>query len=314
MLHRLSFRAMGGEMLAVLENKTDSPPTILSEVPNWFEEWEQALSRFRLNSELSRLNQTFDQPVEVSDAFWDVFQYALSAETITNGLVTPTVLDAILEAGYNQSFDNLPRHQTQHGLQVLQAVNPLSVVTWDEKSKTICLPYGVRLDFGGVAKGWAAHQTVERLKEHGSAVMNAAGDIAISGALASGEPWQIGVRNPFTPGTDFETLNLNCCGVATSGRDRRRWNQNGLPRHHIIDPNTGQPAETNVMTTTIVAPTVMEAEAAAKAVLILGGEEGLKWIESDPVLAGIIVLENGHTLYSHRMSEYVSRIVPQVPW
>jgi thiamine biosynthesis lipoprotein len=85
-----------------------------------------------------------------------------------------------------------------------------------------------------------------------------------------------------------------------------------LPRHHIINPYTGQPAETDVMTATIVAPTVMEAEAAAKAVLILGAEEGLKWIESDPVLAGIIVLENGHTFYSQRISEYVSHTVLKV--
>ena len=306
MLHRLSFRAMGGEMLAILEDEMDSSPSILDEVPIWFEGWEQALSRFRPTSELSRLNQTFDQSVEVSDTLWDVFQYALSAETITNGLVTPTVFDALLEAGYSQSFDNLPRYQSGNSLQVLSAVNPLSLVTWDEKSQTICLPFGVHLDFGGVAKGWAAHQTAERLKEYGSTSMNAAGDIAISGALANGEPWKIGVNNPFVPDTDFETLNLNRCGVATSGRDRRRWTQNGLPRHHIINPYTGQPAETDVMTATIVAPTVMEAEAAAKAVLILGAEEGLKWIESDPVLAGIIVLENGHTFYSQRISEYVS--------
>jgi len=305
MLHRLPFRAMGGEMLAILEDNNDSFPSILEEIPVWFEDWEQTLSRFRPNSELSRLNNIFDQPVEVSDTFWDVFQYALSAETITNGLVTPTVLDAMLEAGYDQNFDTLPRFQSGHGIQVLSAVNPLSVVTWDEKSQTICLPYGVRLDFGGVAKGWAAHQTAERLKEYGSALMNAAGDIAISGPLASGESWKIGVRNPFEQGIDFETMNLNRCGVATSGRDRRHWTQNGLPRHHIIDPNTAQPAETDVMTATIVAPTVMEAEAAAKAVLILGGEEGLKWIESDPVLAGIIVLENGHTFYSQRIKEYL---------
>ena len=271
MLHRLPFRAMGGDMLAILETETNSSPSILDEVPTWFEGWEQTLSRFRSDSELSRLNRTFDQPVEVSDTLWDVFQYTLSAETITNGLVTPTVLDAVLEAGYDQTFDSLPRYQNSHGLQVLSAVNPLSVVTWDEKSQTICLPYGVRLDFGGVAKGWAAHQTAEKLKEYGSALMNAAGDIAIVSSLTSGEPWKIGVRNPFEKDTDFETLKLYRCGVATSGRDRRRWNQNGLPRHHIIDPYTGQPAETNVMTATIVAPTVMEAEAAAKAVLILGG-------------------------------------------
>jgi thiamine biosynthesis lipoprotein len=241
----------------------------------------------------------------VSNTLWDVFQYALSAETITNGLVTPTVLDAMIEAGYDQDFDSLPRYQSQRGLQDSLVVNQLSIITWDEKSQTICLPRGMRLDFGGVAKGWAAHQTVERLKEYGPALMNAAGDIAISGALANGELWKIGVSNPFEKDTDFETLKLNRCGVATSGRDRRRWSQNGIARHHIIDPRTGQPAETDVMTATIVAPTVMEAEAAAKAVLILGGEEGLKWVESDPVLAGIIVLENGHTLYSRRINEYL---------
>jgi thiamine biosynthesis lipoprotein len=305
MLHRLPFRAMGGDMLAILEGDADSVPSILAEVPAWFEDWEQRLSRFRPDSELSLLNRSFDQPVKVSDTLWDVFQYALSAETITKGLVTPTVLDAVLEAGYSQNFDILPRQQQGNDYGLAPVVNPLSLVQWDEKSQMICLPYGVRLDFGGVAKGWAAHQTAERLKEHGSAVMNAAGDIAINGTLAGGEAWKIGVRNPFEPQTDFETLKLKNCGVATSGRDRRHWNKNGVRHHHIIDPHTGQPAETDVMTATIVAPTVMEAEAAAKAVLILGGEEGLIWLESDPVLAGIIVLENGHTFYSQRINEYL---------
>jgi len=304
MLHRLPFRAMGGEMLAIMEQDAEFP-SIMDKIPGWFEGWEQTLSRFRPASELSLLNQTFDQPVEVSDTLWDVFQYALSAETITHGLVTPTVFDAMLEAGYNQSFDNLPRYQYENEISGFAPANPLSMIIWDEKSQTICLPQGVRLDFGGVAKGWAAHQTVERLKAYGSALMNAAGDIAISDSLANREPWQIGIRNPFIKDTDFETLKLHRCGVATSGRDRRHWSQNGLARHHIINPYTGQPAETNVMTVTIIAPTVMEAEAAAKAVLIVGSEEGLKWIESDPVLAGIIILENGLTIYSQRIHKYL---------
>lgn len=305
MLHRLPFRAMGGEMLAILEGEEDSFPSILDEVPGWFEGWEQTLSRFRPDSELSRLNQTFDQPVEVSETLWDVFQYALSAETITGGLVTPGVLDALVEAGYSESYDFLPRQQVRFGVQTLSAVNPLSLVTWDEDDRTICLPYGMRLDFGGVAKGWAAHQTAMRLKKYGSGLMNAAGDIAINGSMSCGELWLIGVRNPFVNDTDFETLKLSRCGVATSGKDRRTWNQNGMFRHHIIDPKTGLPAETNVVTATVVAPTVMEAEAASKAALILGGEKGLEWIESDPSLAGILVLDNGHTLYSKRITEYL---------
>ena len=305
MLHRLPFRAMGGEMIAILEADSDSPPAILDEIPGWFEEWEQAFSRFRIDSELSRLNQTFDQPVEVSEPFWDVFQYAISASNITNGLVTPTVLDAVVEAGYYQNFDDLPRYQNSYGHPVMTLVNPLSQIVWDEANRTICLPYGVRLDFGGVAKGWSAHQTVERLQEYGPALMNAAGDIAIGDMLKSGDEWQVGVKNPFDRSTDFEVLKLSRCGVATSGKDRRRWSQNGSLRHHIIDPKTGLPAETDVLAATIIAPTATEAEAAAKAVLIMGAEDGLKWIEDDSTLAGIIVLEDGRALYSQRISNYL---------
>jgi len=305
MLHQLPFRAMGGEMLALVDADADLSDSVLSRVPGWFEEWEQILSRFRAESELSRLNQTFDRPVQVSDTLWEVFQYALSAEMITNGLVTPTVLEAMLAAGYDQSFEDLPRDQYKNEMPVPAAASALSLVLWDEAARTICLPRGVRLDFGGVAKGWAAHQTVERLEEFGPALMNAAGDIAVSGPRLNGETWRIGVKNPFAPESDFEVLKLQRCGVATSGRDRRRWNQNGGLRHHLIDPRTGQPAETEVMTATVIAPTVIEAEAAAKAAVILGGEQGLKWIEADRKLGAIIVLESGHTFYSRRINQYL---------
>ena len=305
MLHRYPFRAMGCDMLAIMEKDSESAPDVLSGIPTLFEDWEQTLSRFRPDSELSRLNQTFDRPVEVSETFWEVFQAAQWADQFTGGLVTPTVLDAVLEAGYDRPFDILPRDQAGSLLRELLEIHPLSVVVADEARHTITLPRNVRLDFGGVAKGWAANETVEQLKDFGPILMNAGGDIAINDPLAGGEPWPVGVTNPFEPGTDLEVLYLKRGGVATSGKDRRRWNQNGVLRHHIINPLTGQPAETDVLTVTVVAPTVMEAEAAAKAALILGRENGLQWIESDPALAGLFILDNGEVLYSQRMQEYL---------
>jgi thiamine biosynthesis lipoprotein len=304
MLHRLPFRAMGCEMLAILEQDSFMP-AVLDRVPDWFEEWEQTLSRFRPDSELSRFNQTFDQPIEVSETFWEVFQAAQWADQFTNGLVTPTVLDAMLEAGYDRPFDDLPRDQFDSSMRELLKIHPLSVVVADEATHSITLPRSVRLDFGGVAKGWAAHEAVKRLKVFGPTLVNAGGDIAISGPMAKRQPWLVGVKNPFEPGTDIEVLYLKRGGVATSGKDRRHWSQNGLFRHHIINPLTGQPAETDVLTATVVAPTVMEAEAAAKAALILGREKGLEWIESDPALAGLFILESGAVLYSQRMQEYL---------
>ena len=160
------------------------------------------------------------------------------------------------------------------------------------------------LDFGGVAKGWAAHQAMKRLQAEGPALVNAGGDIAISGPRADGSPWPIGVTDPFHPKEDLETLFLNACGVATSGKDRRRWTRNGVLQHHIIDPATSQPAETDLLTVTVVAPDVMEAEAAAKAAFILGSRAGLEWIETHPRLAALFILDNGQIVYSRKMEEF----------
>jgi thiamine biosynthesis lipoprotein len=305
MLHRLSFRAMGCEVVAFLESDSPTAPAFLDFVPEWFEEWEQTLSRFRPDSELTRLNQTFDQPVRVSDTLWEVFQYSLSANLMTNGLVTPTVLDAVVHAGYDRPFDSIAAEGYSSPAADPWYVNPLSLVIWDEKEQAIILPRGVHLDFGGVAKGWAAHQAMERLRALGPALVNAGGDIAVSGLRLGDVKWGVGVSNPFEMGTDLEVLYVKRCGVASSGKDRRRWMMGGVLHHHIINPQTGQPAVSDLLRVTAVAPTVMEAEAAAKAAFIMGSEKGLAWIEQDATLAAVLILDDGRVLHSQRVSNYL---------
>src|ERR1051325_4126420 len=152
MLHRLEFRAMGCEMLAFIDS--ESAPAMLPDVPAWFEEWEQVLSRFRFDSELTRLNQTHERPVQVGEILWDVFQAAQKAEQTTDGLVTPTLLDAIIEAGYDRPFDDLPHQRTSKPSSVITASPSLKAISVDAAARTITLPNGMGLDFGGVAKGW----------------------------------------------------------------------------------------------------------------------------------------------------------------
>jgi len=309
MLHRHSFRAMGCQMLAIVEQDSEDVPGILTQVSDWFEDWEQVLSRFRHDSELSRLNRTTDQFISVSQILWDVYQASMHADQFTGGLVTPTVLDAVEMAGYDRPFDELPASMgypaSQGYIDLLTAIHPLSTVICDEVAHSICLPPGIRLDFGGVAKGWAAHQAAEKLKPYGPVLMNAGGDIAISGPRLDGNPWLVGISNPFEPENDLVMLHLQGGGVATSGKDRRRWMQGAFLNHHIIDPRTGQSAITDILTATVIAPTVMEAEAAAKAVFLLGSEAGLEWLEADSGLAGLLVLDNGQVLLSHRAETYL---------
>ncbi|HET9910909.1 MAG TPA: FAD:protein FMN transferase [Anaerolineales bacterium] len=303
MLHRLEFHAMGCDMLALVDS--ESTPALLAKVPEWFEEWEQVLSRFRYDSELTLLNQIHERPVQVSETLWSVLQAARNAEQLTDGLVTPTLLDAIIEAGYDRPFEVLPHLAPDTADPVLAAPQPLTALALNNLARSVILPSGMSLDFGGIAKGWSAHQAMKRLQFEGPALVNAGGDIAISGPRADGSSWPIGITNPFNRKEELETLFLNGCGVATSGKDRRRWTRDGILRHHIIDPATNQPADTDLLTVTVIAPNVMEAEAAAKAAFILGSRVGLEWIETHPRFAALFILEDGQVLYSHKMEEFL---------
>ena len=303
MLHRLEFRAMGSDMLAVVDS--ESRPAVLSDIPEWFEEWEQVLSRFRYDSELTRLNQVHEKKVYVSATLWDVFLAASEAEKLTDGLVTPTLLDALTNAGYDRPFDELT-HQTKPKPDPVKPTSPpLTEITVNTSQRTICLPARTSLDFGGVAKGWAAYESMKRLQAEGPVLIDAGGDIAVSGKMSNGDPWPIGIADPFHPEDEIETLFLSVGGVATSGKDRRRWTRNGAIQHHIIDPSTHKPAETDLLTVTVIAPDVLKAEAAAKASFILGSHDGLEWLEARADLAGVFILDNGQLLRTKNMGQYI---------
>ena len=174
----------------------------------------------------------------------------------------------------------------------------------DSVVRTVRLPHGMRLDFGGVAKGWAADQAAARLAAYAPALVDAGGDIAISGPMVNGDPWPVAVADPMEPERDLTLLMLRNESVATSGRDYRRWARNGKMQHHIVDPRTGRPAETDVLSATVIALTAREAEVAAKVALILGSRVGLKWIEAREQFAAMLVLENGRVRRSSQVEDY----------
>jgi thiamine biosynthesis lipoprotein len=138
-------------------------------------------------------------------------------------------------------------------------------------------------------------------------MVNAGGDIAISGLERSGDPWLISIDDPRTPGERLGLLQLGRCGLATSGQDYRRWTQGGVKRHHIIDPRTGRPAETDVLTASVVAPTILLAEMAAKVVFILGSQAGLAWLSAQPDMSGLVVTLKGEVILGEGMERFQVR-------
>ena len=306
-MQRIEFQAMNCHMLAVVDGDIAEAGAVLAAVPAWFEQWEQCFSRFRPDSELSRLNRNAGSWVNVSTDLFSVIGAALWAAEFSDGLVSPTLLGAMEQAGYYCSFEHIDVSSIPQSLAKTRDTgdfNDWRAIQTDASTQRVFAPANVRLDLSGTAKGWAAEQAVGRLSKYGAALVDAGGDIATCGPRGGGEAWPIGLADPLHPGQQLDVLMLNTAGVATSGRDYRRWQFIGAPQHHIMDPRTGQPAQTDVLTATIVAPTMRFAETAAKTALILGSQAGLNWVERHPELAATLVLEDGHVLRSQRMDQY----------
>ena len=120
-------------------------------------------------------------------------------------------------------------------------------------------------------------QAARQLGQWGPALVDGGGDIRAAGA--PGEPWPVAVQDPFDETRDLAVVLLADNAVATSSVGGRRWQRNGQPMHHLIDPRTGQPSRSDLHTVTVLAPTAADAEVTAKVVLLLGRHEGQGFAE-----------------------------------
>jgi len=272
-MERRVFRAMGTEIELLVH--ADGADSALDAAEQEFHRLEALLSRFRADSELSRLNR--DGVVEAGHDLLRVVTLSLDGRERTGGRFDPTVHDALVAAGYDRTFD-----------EVASVVRP---DTWSPPSAggevtldgaRIELEPGVRLDLGGIGKGYAAERAAELLATAGPCLVNAGGDIAVRDGS-----WPVGV--------DTLTLELSNCGLATSGRDRRHWRRGDRELHHLIDPRTGEPADSDVLRVTVVASDAVEAEIAAKA-LFLSGAEGARRQADAAGMPAVIVTANGRTM------------------
>ena len=301
-----SFQAMGSKIFIALDIPENTNVPLFDQVPQWFVEWESMLSRFLHGSELNRLNQQQNTWVSVSNVLWDVLQCARDAYTFSNGLVNAAMLKAIEKIGYTLDFSILPEKVQNKNLFIENQANfGFENIQFDPSRQSVNLPGGCSLDLGGVAKGWAAQQAMLRLSRIAPALVNAGGDIAISSEQQSGDPWLIGVTDPLNPEIHLQVLQVKSGGVATSGKDYHKWQINGKWVHHILDPRTGQPALTDVLTATILAPSVLEAETAAKTVFILSSQAGRQWLKSHPEFTGLLILNNKTIITNEKMHELI---------
>jgi thiamine biosynthesis lipoprotein len=252
------FRAMGTDIELLLDSEDgERERSALGTVEEEFERLEAMLSRFRPDSELSRLNR--DGRILAPPDLERVLELALDARERSGGRFDPTVYDALRQAGYDRSFELVAPEGDGSGAVGARCGGE---VTIDSETGLIELEPGFHVDLGGIGKGYAVDRAIEILAMSGSCLVNAGGDLAVRGE----EPWAVGVE-------DGPTLELTWGAIATSGRDRRHWRRGGEERHHLIDPARGRPSRTDLVRVTVVAPTAVEADVLAKTLFLSGESE-----------------------------------------
>ena len=260
-----------------------------------FDEWERALSRFLPESELSHLNARAGTAVEVSPLLWDVLTTALEAARATDGRYDPTLLRQMLWIGYDRTFTDIDMKGRTATPPVGQARigGDWRLIQLDQAQRRVTLPAGAGLDFGGIAKGMAVDAALGQLRalHLTPALVNAGGDLAVAGQPPSQPDWSIAI-----PGRDRHwTIPLRNGAIATSTVTRRNWRQGETARHHLVDPATGEPARSDILSATVVAPYCRQAEVGAKVALLLGARAGVRFLAARG-LAGLLVPTTGDYL------------------
>ena len=270
-LTELAFPAMGTSVRLLA-----APGAPLEDARALIEDLEARLTRFDSASELSVLNADPRETVPASRTLRDAVRSAIAGAAATDGLVDPTLLGAVVRAGYDRSLVGHPRANLRAVLAAAPEPRPASpppAVVWrrihiDDAAGTITRPPGVKLDLGGSAKGLAADLAAELLAPYGPCAADLGGDLRVHGVH------EVLVPNPVT-GMLAEVIELRDDAVATSGIDKRLWwDATGRPAHHLLDPATGRPAWTGVLCATAKAPTAALAEALAKAAVLAGPAAG----------------------------------------
>lgn len=249
-----------------------------------FEGYEQRFSRFRPGSELSWINEHRGRWVAVSTPMAQVLSAAADAKARTGGLIDIGIGSALATWGYDRTFDDV--------VSLDQAPDRSVSPEWAIDEQWAYVGEHTCIDLGGIAKGWAC----DRVVESGAAtVVSAGGDLrSIDESL---------VVEILDPRDDIVAeVEVGAGALATSSTAKRRWAVAGHEANHLIDPRTMRPADSPVVSASVVASTAVEAEAGAKAVLF-HGVDGLAWADRQPWIRRAIVIWHDGCVYANREKE-----------
>jgi thiamine biosynthesis lipoprotein len=284
-----SWRALGTTATVVVDR--DDALSRASEIlRNRLERFDDACSRFRADSDLTRACTSDGAPVRVDPLLLRAVEIAIDAAEQTGGLVDPTLGAALRRAGYDATFELVQRRTSWRVAPPPAAEHARwRHVRIDESRRTLTVPRGVELDLGATAKALAADLSAGAIAEElgcGTLVC-LGGDVAVAGTAS--QSWIVRIADDHATPLDAEgpVVCLQRGGLATSGSAVRRWRTDTGEAHHLIDPRSGRPAREVWKTVTVAAETCVAANVASTAAYVLG-ETAIGWLAERGLAARLV--------------------------
>jgi thiamine biosynthesis lipoprotein len=319
-METLEFRGMNTSVLAAAQEHRLAA-TGLTRVREFIDLAEHRFSRFVPESELCRLNDSAGGWISVSAELMEILVLAQRYHQETQGLFDPSILPDLVLAGYDKSMDAI-RTADRDGASASISRAPergsgeprhreprptFGDIDLDILHQRVRLPQGISIDLGGIAKGWIVQRAATLLAAFSApCAVNAGGDMFFVGTPAGGERWSVELEDPLDSSRTIAWLTAAPGAVVTSSVTKRAWLKNGVTGHHIIDPRTGQPAESEWLSVTVLAPDAAAAEAYAKALLIGSRDEARRLQVRHPDL-GFVAVDRGGRIYgSHNSREFMN--------
>ncbi|MDH5762010.1 MAG: FAD:protein FMN transferase [Nitrospinota bacterium] len=286
-----------GTLVEITVSHSDSK-VIQSATTQAFDEMqriEQLMSTYRPDSEISRINRAAGkEAVPVSPEVEEVIQEGIFWSKQSSGAFDITVEPLVQLWDFNGEKEIVPADSTIEKTAALVNYRNIEI-----KDHTVRLTQpGMAINVGGLAKGYAVDRAVSILRDKvTSGIINAGGDLYAFGQKSEGNLWNIGLQHPRKPQAILAAFAVQNQAVATSGDYQRYFIKDGVRYHHIFDPQTGKPART-MISVTIITTEVMDADALATAVFVMGPNKGLEWVDTLENVEAMAVLENGSIFYS----------------
>lgn len=294
------YRDCAGEKYSTIYNVTYKSEADLSDsIAILLDKFDYSLSPFNKNSLITAINNN-DTAVRADKLLKEVITLSHEIYTITSGAFDPTISPLINAWGFGFKTQTFPDQTEVDSLKTLVGMDKISLTA---EGKVLKTNDNITLNFSAIAKGYIVDLIAKFLDDKGVTdyLVNIGGEINCKGLNPKGEKWRIGVDKPEetnTGGDIHSVLQLSDKSLATSGNYRKFKVTDNQKVWHIIDPRTGYPTQSRVLSATVIADDCATADAYATALMVLGVEEGLSIIEADSTLEAMFICPGDTAKYS----------------